>query len=234
MEDVKTKVRERYAKAAACCDTGTATSLGYTEAELAAVPQEVTTASLGCGSPVTPAELRPGERVLDLGSGAGLDVFLASREVGPTGIVYGLDFTPEMLERARASARREGLDNVTFLEGDIESIPLPEASVDVVISNCVINLAPDKSAVFREAHRVLAPGGRFVVADMLAKGALAAAVVADADAWCSCLAGAIPENDYVASLRAAGFREVEVKRTGGGGDACCGPEVFSALIVARA
>lgn len=238
MKNVKESVRARYAKKAGCCgddccDHGSATRLGYTEADLATVPSEVKTASLGCGSPVGPAALAPGERVLDLGSGAGLDVFLASREVGAAGRVYGLDFTPEMLERARASARREGLDNVTFLEGDIESIPLPDASVDVVISNCVINLAPDKPAVFREAHRVLAPGGRFVVADMLARAPLPSSLTEDPEAWGSCIAGAIPENDYAASLRTAGFAEVDVQRVGGGEESCCGPEVFSALILAR-
>lgn len=233
MQDVKSHVRERYAKKSACCDGVATASLGYTPDQIAAVPEEVSSASLGCGSPVGLAELKPGERVLDLGSGAGLDVFLASREVGPTGLVYGVDFTPEMLERARASARREGLDNVEFLEGDIEAIPLPEASVNVVISNCVINLAPDKSAVFREAHRVLAPGGRFVVADMLAKAPLPASLVEDPEAWGSCLAGAIPEGDYVSALREAGFAEVEVRRAGEAGDTCCGPEVFSALVLAK-
>ena len=235
MTDVKAHVRERYAKAASgsesCCEAPE--KLGYTETELAAVPEDVSRASLGCGSPVGQASLRPGERVLDLGSGAGFDVFLASREVGPTGLVYGVDFTPEMLERARANASRQGLANVTFLEGDIESIPLPEASVDVVISNCVINLAPDKRAVFREAHRVLAPGGRFVVADMLATAPLPESLVKDPDAWGECIAGAIPEPDYVESLRGSGFAEVEVRRVGTAEGSCCGPSVFSAIVLAR-
>lgn len=242
MTDVKTEVRKRYARAAAgggCC--GEAKSLGYAEAELASVPGEVSAATLGCGSPVAAADLRPGERVLDLGSGAGLDVFLASRAVGPEGRVFGLDFTPEMLGKSRASAARLGLANVSFLEGDIEAIPLPDASVDVVVSNCVINLAPNKERVFAEAHRVLAPGGRFVVADMLATAALPEALAADPKAWGECIAGAIPREDYVAGLRRAGFDEVEVERFAAeetccqGETSCCNaePTVYSATIRAR-
>src|SRR5262245_57494988 len=240
MNDVKTEVRKRYEQAATgggCC--GEAKSLGYTESELATIPGEVTVATLGCGSPVAAARLQPGERVLDLGSGAGLDVFLAARAVGSEGRVFGLDFTPEMLDKSRALAARLGLTNVTFLEGDIEAMPLPGASVDVVVSNCVINLAPDKSKVFREAHRVLAPGGRFVVADMLATAALPEELAADPKAWGECIAGAIPREDYVAGLRRAGFDEVEVERFAGE-EACCDssccatkPTVYSAMIQAR-
>src|SRR5262249_34797699 len=191
MSEVKTEVRERYARKAG------------------------EGVSLGCGSPVEAAHLRAGERVLDLGSGAGFDVFLASRAVGSQGRVFGLDFTPEMLTRARSSAAQQGLDNVTFLEGDIESVPLPDASVDVVISNCVINLAPDKARVFAEAARVLAPGGRFVVADMLATERLPEALVGDPKAWGECIAGAIPREDYVAGLHQAGFGEIAVPAASG-------------------
>jgi SAM-dependent methyltransferase len=239
MNDVKTEVRERYAQKASgsgCC--GDPATLGYSPADLEAVPAEVSQASLGCGSPVHEAHLGLGERVLDLGSGAGFDVFLASQAVGPEGRVFGLDFTPEMLARSRASAAQQGLANVTFLEGDIESVPLPDASVDVVISNCVINLAPDKQKVFAEALRVLAPGGRFVVADMLATERLPDALVQDAKAWGECIAGAIPREDYAAGLRLAGFEEIEVRRVSGE-DPCCGaeagccdtePAVYSAMI----
>jgi len=239
MTDVKTAVRERYARKAQgedCC--GTPESLGYTRADLESVPADVSQASLGCGSPVHAAHLKAGERVLDLGSGAGFDVFLASRAVGASGHVFGVDFTPEMLARSRHSAAQQGLDNVTFLEGDIESVPLPDASVDVVISNCVINLAPDKGRVFAEAVRVLAPGGRFVVADMLASERFPEALVADAESWGECIAGAIPREDYVAGLRRAGFDEVEVERLAseepccGSESGCCAakPTVYSATI----
>lgn len=239
MNDVKAAVRERYARKAKgddCC--GAPESLGYTRADLESVPADVSQASLGCGSPVHAAHLKEGERVLDLGSGAGLDVFLAARAVGPTGHVFGVDFTPEMLARSRESAGRQGLANVTIVEGDIESVPLPDASVDVVISNCVINLAPDKSRVFAEAARVLVPGGRFIVADMLATERLPDALVADAKSWGECIAGAIPREDYVAGLRRAGFDDVEVERVAseepccGADSGCCStkPTVYSATI----
>jgi len=239
MNDVKTAVRERYARKAKgedCC--GTPESLGYTPADLESVPADVSQASLGCGSPVHAARLKEGERVLDLGSGAGFDVFLASRAVGASGHVFGVDFTPEMLARSRQSAAQQGLENVTFLEGDIESVPLPNGSIDVVISNCVINLAPDKSRVFAEAARVLAPGGRFVVADMLATERLPDALVADAKSWGECIAGAIPREDYAAGLRRAGFDDVEVERVAseepccGTDSSCCAtqPTVYSATI----
>ena len=240
MNDVKTAVRERYARKSSgegCC--GDPKALGYTRADLEAVPQDVSQASLGCGSPVHEAELASGERVLDLGSGAGFDVFLASKAVGASGRVFGLDFTPEMLERARTSARNQGLANVTFLEGDIESVPLPDQSVDVVISNCVINLAPDKERVFAEAARVLVPGGRFVVADMLAEQKLGEALVQDPKAWGECIAGAIPREDYAAGLRRAGFDEIVVRKFGGDdgeaccGDGCCKDPVYSAIIQAK-
>jgi SAM-dependent methyltransferase len=242
MTDVKSEVRKRYARKASgadCC--AELETLGYTEADLEAVPEKVSTASLGCGSPVREADLRLGERVLDLGSGAGFDVFLASRAVGPEGRVFGLDFTPEMLARARTSAAEQRLANVTFLEGDIESVPLPDASVDVVISNCVINLAPDKRRVFAEAARVLVPGGRFVVADMLATERLPEALVHDPKAWGECIAGAIPREDYAAGLRRAGFADIKVRRIAGeepccdAESGCCDekPAVYSAMIAAR-
>ena len=240
MNDVKTTVRERYArKAEGCC--GSPQSLGYTRADLESVPVEVGRASLGCGSPVRAAGLQPGERVLDLGSGAGFDVFLAAQAVGAGGHVYGVDFTPEMLARSRESAAQQGLGNVTIVEGDIEAVPLPDASVDVVISNCVINLAPDKSRVFAEAARVLTAGGRFVVADMLATERLPESLVADPKSWGECIAGAIPREDYVAGLQRAGFDEIEVRRLSGE-EPCCGddvgccndkPGVYSATILAR-
>jgi SAM-dependent methyltransferase len=248
-DQVKTIVRGRYARAAreekGCCnDPG---ALGYAPADLAGLPGEATGVSLGCGSPVAEAGLRPGERVLDLGSGAGLDVLLAARAVGERGHVYGVDMTPEMLARSRAAAAKAGAANVTILEGEIESLPLPDASVDVVISNCVINLSPDKARVFREAFRVLAPGGRFVVADMLSSAPLPASVREDASAWSECIAGAIPEEEYAGALAAAGFERVVVARAVRSGDACCAPEagsccgpegspppqVFSATITAR-
>jgi arsenite methyltransferase len=223
-KQVKSIVRERYARASSRSESGVAPgAIGYEETELNAVPVELRSASLGCGSPVSAAGLRAGERVLDLGSGAGLDLSLAARAVGPTGHVFGVDMTPEMLAKARANVARQGLANVTLLEGDIEAIPLPDASVNVVISNCVINLAPDKGTVFREAFRVLAPGGRFVVADMLATAPLPARIAEDPEAWGACIAGAIPEGDYVRLLRAAGFAETQVTRAAG----CCGEEASS-------
>jgi SAM-dependent methyltransferase len=246
---VKSAVRERYARAArgeSCCGAD-AGALGYEPGQLASVPAGTRGASLGCGSPVAAAALRAGERVLDLGSGAGLDVLLAAREVGPTGLVYGVDMTPEMVEKARAAAAAAGLTQVRVLEGEIEALPLPAGAVDVVLSNCVINLSPDKPGVFREAFRVLAPGGRFVVADMLATASLPADVAEDPDAWGACIAGALPEGDYVRGLGAAGFVAVEVRPVAGSeqgcgaaaGGSCCGgaaedaPRVFSAIITAR-
>jgi arsenite methyltransferase len=243
---IKLTVRDHYARAArgerSCCPDPAA--LGYGSQALSAVPAEVRAASLGCGSPVDAAHLRPGERVLDLGSGAGLDLLLAARAVGPQGHVHGVDMTPEMVERARATVARAGLANVTVTPGEIEALPLPDACVDAVISNCVINLSPDKPRVFREAFRVLAPGGRFVVADMLATAPLPAELAGDAEAWSACIAGAVPEADYVRALRDAGFTDVEVRDELGGalpleeltGGGCCGalgsalPSVKSAVI----
>lgn len=186
-----------------------AEAFGYTAEELASIPDEANM-GLSCGNPTATANLRPGEVVVDLGSGGGLDVFLAARKVGPTGRAIGVDMTPEMLERARAGAAKAGLSNVEFLEGMIDDLPLPDASADCVISNCVINLATDKAAVFREIARVLKPGGRVAVSDIALKKPLPPELAADLMAYVGCIAGAVPIADYVAGLEAAGFRDVTV------------------------
>jgi SAM-dependent methyltransferase len=170
----------------------------------------VTGVSLGCGNPAAIGELQPGEVVLDLGSGGGIDCFLAARQVGPQGRVIGLDMTPEMIKLARRNAREVGATNVDFRYGEMEEIPLPDASVDVIISNCVINLSPDKDAVFREAYRVLRPGGRISVSDIVLDGELPAGIRERLDAWAACVAGALQEADYLAKIGAAGFERVEV------------------------
>jgi arsenite methyltransferase len=225
VSDIQEAVRERYAAkalqmadSASCCDTsccGDAASgmkEGYTAQELASVGIDPT-ASLGCGNPTLLADLRPGERVLDLGSGAGLDVLLSARRVAPSGHAYGVDMTDEMLAVARGNQTKASVINATFLKGTIEEIPLPDASVDVVISNCVINLAADKRAVLREAYRVLAPGGRFAVADMVALAELPAEVKRSLDQWAGCVAGTISIDEYTVALRDSGFRDVEVEIT---------------------
>lgn len=194
----------------ACCDDESSCGDGYTADELAAVgltPGQ----SLGCGNPTLLAELRPGETVLDLGSGAGLDVLLSARRVAPGGHAYGVDMTDEMLEVARANQARSGLANATFLKGTIEELPLPDASVDVVISNCVINLAADKRVVLREIARVLRPGGRLAVADMVAVEELPAEVKRSLDEWAGCVAGTIPVEEYAAGLRDAGLQDVDIE-----------------------
>lgn len=183
----------------------------YREEELAGLPPELTEGSLGCANPIAVADLREGETVLDLGSGAGLDVLIAARRVAPGGRAYGVDMTEEMLERARATAREAGVDNATFLRGEIEELPLPDASVDVVISNCVINLSTDKPRVLAEAHRVLRPGGRLAVADIVARGALPEAVRRSLELWAGCVAGALEEDEYRELLSEAGFEEVEIE-----------------------
>ena len=184
----------------------------YGRGELASLGLDAT-ASLGCGNPLALAELKPGERVLDLGSGAGLDVLLSARRVGPAGHAYGVDMTDEMLALARANQAKAEVANATFLKGTIEQVPLPDASMDVVISNCVINLAADKAAVLREAHRVLRPGGRLAVADMVALSALPDHVKRSLDQWAGCIAGTISIEDYVAALRDAGFADSEIEVT---------------------
>jgi len=178
--------------------------------ELAGLPQTVTEASLGCGNPLAIADLRPGEVVLDLGSGGGIDCFLAARRVGPAGRVIGLDMTPDMIRLAQRNAKKVGAANVEFRLGEMEDIPLPDRSVDAVISNCVINLSPDKDAVFAEAYRVLRPGGRLSVSDVVVDGELPQAIRERPDIWAACVSGALDEAEYLAKIRAAGFEEVEV------------------------
>lgn len=202
---------------ASCCDpsevivenTGAAARFYSTE-ELAGLPDTVTDISMGCGNPMAIAELEPGEVVLDLGSGGGIDCFLAAKQVGPDGRVIGLDMTPDMIRLARRNAKKMGAKNVEFRYGEMEDIPLPNESVDVILSNCVINLSPDKDAVFGEAYRVLRPGGRLSVSDIVIDGDLPQSIRSRLDAWAGCLAGALDESVYLDKIRAAGFEEVEV------------------------
>jgi arsenite methyltransferase len=225
-DGIKAVVREKYALNAlgvtdeggcGCgCGAGSADPITrdlYTEAETAALPEAAVRASLGCGNPTALAELKAGEVVLDLGSGGGIDVLLSARRVGPTGKAYGLDMTDEMLALARENQRKAGVSNVEFLKGDIENIPLPDASVDVIISNCVINLAADKGQVLREAWRVLKPGGRFAVSDVVVKPGMPDIVRRSMELWAGCVAGALEDREYVSMLSAAGFAAVEVEPT---------------------
>jgi arsenite methyltransferase len=182
----------------------------YSAEELAELPDTVTDASLGCGNPLAIADLQPGEVVLDLGSGGGIDCFLAARKVGPEGRVIGLDMTPDMIKLARRNAKKMGVTNVDFRYGEMEDMPLPNESVDVIISNCVINLSPDKDAVFGEAYRVLRPGGRLSVSDIVVDGDLPEFIRSKLDAWAGCVAGALDERVYLDKIRAAGFEQVEV------------------------
>src|SRR5213078_4502750 len=182
----------------------------YDATETAVLPEGAVLASLGCGNPTALAELHEGEVVLDLGSGGGIDVLLSARRVGPTGKAYGLDMTDEMLALARENQHKAGATNVEFLKGTIEAIPLPDSSVDVIISNCVINLSADKDAVFREAFRVLKPGGRFAVSDMVTRGEVPAEFRTTLELWAGCLSGALDEQDYLDRLRRAGFSDVQV------------------------
>jgi arsenite methyltransferase len=230
--DTREAVRQRYAQAAlqvlddgraasccggsSCCGGGAADPISadlYATAELASLPAAAAAASLGCGNPTALAELRPGEVVLDLGSGGGIDVLLSARRVGPTGKAYGLDMTEEMLALARRNAASAGTTNVEFLRGEIEAIPLPDASVDVVISNCVINLSTDKGRVLREAFRVLKPGGRFAVSDVVVEGPVPATLRQQVELWVGCIAGALERQDYLTQLQAAGFAEASVEPT---------------------
>ena len=227
-QDIKDIVKQKYGQAAlrvvagsgsSCC--GSASSRGECDPitsnlygqETAGLPQEAVAASLGCGNPTALAELKPGEVVLDLGSGGGIDVLLSARRVGPTGKAYGLDMTDEMLALARENQRKAGVSNVEFLKGEIEHIPLPDASVDVIISNCVINLSADKDRVFAEAFRVLKPGGRFAVSDVVVKGEVPAAVRRSVELWIGCVAGALDHDDYRSKLAKAGFGEVDLEPT---------------------
>jgi SAM-dependent methyltransferase len=227
MSDIQQAVRDKYgAIASAVSQTSTVTgccrpsacgcgdpitSNLYSDAETTALPADAVTASLGCGNPTALIALQPGETVLDLGSGGGIDVLLSAKRVGPTGKVYGLDMTDEMLALARENQRKAGATNVEFLKGTIEAIPLPDNSVDVIISNCVINLSSDKDAVLREAFRVLKPGGRFAVSDVVVRGEVPADIRRSVELWVGCIAGALEETDYAAKLRAAGFADVEVE-----------------------
>jgi len=202
------------AEPSACCAGADPISRNlYEPSELAVLPDAAVLASLGCGNPTALAELRAGEVVLDLGSGGGIDVLLSARRVGPTGFAYGLDMTDEMLALAERNRAAQGATNVRFLKGEIEAIPLPDASVDVVISNCVINLSADKPRVLREAFRVLTPGGRFAVSDVVVQGQLPPALRQDLELWAGCIAGALEEQTYRDLLAAAGFAEVEVQVT---------------------
>ena len=228
-ETIRDRVKEKYGQAAlrvtasesaSCC--GTASSRGscdpvtsnlYAAGETAELPEAAVAASLGCGNPTALAELRPGETVLDLGSGGGIDVLLSARRVSPGGKAYGLDMTDEMLALARENQRKAGVSNVEFLKGEIEAIPLPDASVDVIISNCVINLSADKDRVFAEALRVLKPGGRFAVSDVVVRGEVPAEIRKSVELWIGCIAGALDESDYRARLAKAGFEAIDVEPT---------------------
>jgi len=196
---------------AACCDS--ITSNLYGDADAAAVPDSALRASLGCGNPTALAQLNPGETVLDLGSGGGIDVILSARRVGPTGKAYGLDMTDEMLALAEDNTRKAGVTNVEFLKGQIERVPLPDSSVDVVISNCVINLSADKDRVLREAFRVLKPNGRVAVSDVVIRGEIPADVRRSMELWVGCVAGALTEDEYRGKLQAAGFTDIELETT---------------------
>ena len=225
---IQESVRKKYGEAAkqvasggsACCG-GAAELIGcdpiganlYNETEKGGLPEEAVRASLGCGNPTALAELKRGETVLDLGSGGGIDVLLSARRVGPTGKAYGLDMTDEMLALARENQRKAGVENAEFLKGQIENIPLPDNSVDVIISNCVINLSADKDRVLKEAFRVLKPGGRFAVSDVVVRGEVPAAIRKSVELWIGCIAGALEESEYRARLARAGFESVEIEPT---------------------
>ncbi len=226
--NVKETVREKYGAAArrvksggsSCC--GSASSCGcadpitsnlYDASETGNIPEEAVLASLGCGNPTALANLNPGETVLDLGSGGGIDVLLSAKRVGPTGKAYGLDMTDDMLALARENQRKAGVDNVEFLKGEIENIPLPDNSVDVIISNCVINLSGDKDRVLSEAFRVLKPGGRFAVSDVVVRGEVPAEIRRSMELWVGCIAGAMEEYEYVRKLAKAGFESIDLEPT---------------------
>lgn len=229
-EELKRIVRQRYGDAVqarlaggatSCCGSKSSGSSScdpittdlYGADEARGLPGDALAASFGCGNPTALAELRPGEVVLDLGSGGGIDVLLSARRVGPTGKAYGLDMTPEMLEVARRNQRESGLANVEFLQGEIENVPLPDASVDVIVSNCVINLSGDKDRVLREAFRVLKPGGRFAVSDVVLRRELGPEAKRSMELFTGCIAGALVEHDYAAKLGAAGFVDVAIEPT---------------------
>ena len=228
---LKDEIKSRYGQAAvqaqkqqrrSCCGTGTVLTEGkldpitgnlYEDHETAALPVEAVFASLGCGNPTALAQITPGAMVLDLGSGGGIDVLLSARRVGPTGKVYGLDMTDEMLALAKANQAKAGVTNVEFLKGDIEHIPLPDNTVDLIISNCVINLSPDKDRVLAEAFRVLKPGGRFAVSDIVIRGEMPDDIKRNIELWAGCVAGALEEGDYHAKLARAGFEHISIEAT---------------------
>jgi SAM-dependent methyltransferase len=230
-ENIKTVVQEKYGAAAkraasgqgsACCGTSPASAIEgcdpitsnlYGEGEAGSVPEAALRASLGCGNPTALAKLEPGETVLDLGSGGGIDVLLSARRVGPTGKAYGLDMTDEMLALAEENKRKSGLTNVEFLRGEIENIPLPDNSVDVIVSNCVINLSGDKDRVLREAFRVLKPGGRFAISDVVVRGEVPEEIRKSMELWVGCVAGALSDTEYQQKLAAAGFESVDIETT---------------------
>jgi arsenite methyltransferase len=234
--DVKEVVREKYGTAArrvldgtglpadccsqtSCCEGSATASCDpitsglYDEMQVGQVPDQALKASLGCGNPTALAELKVGETVLDLGSGGGIDVLLSAKRVGPTGKAYGLDMTDEMLALARENQRNAGVENVEFLKGEIENIPLPDSSVDVVISNCVINLSGDKDRVLREAFRVLRPGGRLAVSDVVVRGDVPQEIRRNMELWVGCIAGALRDYDYIAKLAKSGFDSIDIEPT---------------------
>ena len=227
--DIKEVVKQKYGQAAlrvskggsSCCGAAPGikdgadpiTSNLYDAGQTGELPEAAMTASLGCGNPTVLAELKPGETVLDLGSGGGIDVLLSAKRVGPSGKAYGLDMRDEMLALARENQRQAGIENVEFLRGEIENIPLPDNSVDVIISNCVINLSADKDRVLREAFRVLKPGGRFAVSDIVVRGEVPSAIRRNVELWIGCMAGALEENEYLAKLTRAGFEVVTMEPT---------------------
>jgi SAM-dependent methyltransferase len=227
MEDhhIRETVKEKYGQIAlqvvsggkGCCGSASAcdpiTSNLYTDAETGELPAEAVAASLGCGNPTALAQLNPGETVLDLGSGGGIDVLLSAKRVGLTGKAYGLDMTDEMLALARENQRKAGIENVEFLQGEIENIPLPDHSVDVIISNCVINLSADKDRVLAEAFRVLKPGGRFAVSDVVVRGEVPPAIRRNVELWIGCVAGALEEGEYRTKLAQAGFADIDLEPT---------------------
>jgi len=227
-ENIKEAVKERYAQAAlrvttggSCCGTTPTleggsdpiTSNLYDASQTTEVPREALLASLGCGNPTALAKLTAGETVLDLGSGGGIDVLLSAKRVGPAGKAYGLDMTDEMLALARENQRKAGITNAEFLKGEMENIPLPDNSVDVVVSNCVINLSPDKDRVLREAFRVLKPGGRFAVSDVVVRGEVPLEIRRNMELWAGCVAGALEDSEYRLKLANAGFEAIEVEAT---------------------
>lgn len=224
-QDVREQVRETYARAAQAVGGGSCCSCGplsctdpitanlYDAYQLGSIPEKAAKASLGCGNPTSRAGLQPGQVVLDLGSGGGIDVLLSAQVVGSTGKVYGLDMTDEMLELARSNQRQAGIDNVEFLKGHIEEIPLADQSVDVILSNCVVNLSGDKDAVLRESLRVLKPGGRLAISDIVVRGEMPESIRRNVELWSGCVAGALDEDDYRSRLERAGFQNVTITPT---------------------